>query len=191
MNQRRTSVDKSPGRVVELALQQHFENLKRYPIFDWMIQLPLKIYRRSKRSGQLRNGPIYSDIIVIEDLHRATYEMMKFINDIISFRRAPHPGDIIPMPLEHRFSIIAICSHKESSKNSSMLLPLYIRDSFLLSMRLDVPSILRKQKGLKTGSLVPDNDAHNEDDMNISNQPSVTDILILNDSLLSDHDEEK
>ena len=190
--QRRTNVDKSPGRVVELALQQHFENLKiSYIRLHDSTPIEDLYTRRSKRSGQLRNGPIYSDIIVIEDLHRATYEMMKFINDIISFRRAPRPGDIIPMPLEHRFSIVAICSHKESSKNSSMLLPLYIRDSFLLSMRLDVRSILGKQKGLKSGSPVPDNDAHNEDDMNISNQPSVTDVLSLNDSLLSDRDEEK
>ena len=50
--------------------------------------------RRSARSGQLRDGPIYSDIVIIEDLHKASYEMLKFINDIMSFRRAP-AGDIL------------------------------------------------------------------------------------------------
>ena len=72
-----------------------------------------------------------------------------------------------------------------------MLLPLNIRDSFLLSMRLDVPSILRKQKGLKSGSPLSSNDVRDENDINLSNQPSVTDILDLNKSILNDHDEEK
>ena len=190
--QRRKSVNKSPGRIIELALQQHFENLKiSYIRLTDSTPIEDLYTRRSKRSGQLRNGPIYSDIIIIEDLHRATNEMIKFINDIISFRRAPRPGEIIPMPLEHRFSIVAICSHKESKKNSSMLLPLNIRDCFLLSMRLDVPSILRKQKGLKSGSPVSGNDLRNENDISISGQPSVTDILDLNKSFSNDHDEEK
>ena len=181
-NTRRKKEEKSPGKAIEGAVKDHMKDLrvsrirlkKNTPVEDIYI-------RRSARSGQLRDGPIYSDIVIIEDLHKASYEMLKFINDIMSFRRAPKAGDIFKMPLEHRFTIVVVCSHKKSSKNSTMLLPLNIREGFFLSMRLDVPLIARQQSGT-TSVKINENTTINEDNNNKNIMGSINDTTRLSNT---------
>ena len=140
----------SPGEMVELAVKQHLKSsLVSYLRFNHSTP-PEAIYQKksSKYPDVLNAGPLYSDVFVVEDLHLASPAVWKTLRNIMTLRRAIHPlhGNAFETPMTEQVCIIAVCSHAPR-ENSSMLLPLSLRELFFLSMRVDVPLISRKISG--------------------------------------------
>ena len=135
----------SPGQVVQHALKNLFKNLE-VSYFCVNLDTPPDAIVERLVHHQWKPGPLFSDIFVVENLHLASKDFQLSIREIMSTRRSKRPGGGGRLPLRHKFSIVAVCSHLPA-QHASARLPLPLRELFLLSIRIDAPLIASKIQG--------------------------------------------
>ncbi|MEH3022818.1 MAG: MoxR family ATPase [Pseudomonas oryzihabitans] len=91
-------------------------------------------------SARLRRGPLFNQLLLIEELHRMPAAVQNLLTDTLQARQLILEGRSVPLPTP--FMVIA-------TRAPGSDLPLALRDRFLAQLRLDWPAEIQELSALR------------------------------------------
>lgn len=127
-------------RALAACLESSFGRLYCHPAQSAVEVAGEIIVDASSESARLRRGPLFNQLILIEELHRAPVVIHNLLGEALQARQLVLEGRSVPLPTP--FMVIA-------TRAAGSDLPLPLRDRFLAQLRLEWPAESQEMAALR------------------------------------------
>jgi len=130
------------SKVMSKALDVEFSRIQFTPDMMPSDVLGTSVYNMKDSSFSFKKGPIFSNIVLIDEINRAPAKTQAALFEVMEERQITYDGTLYPMS----FPFLVVATQNPIEQEGTYRLPEAQLDRFLFKVKLDYPELLQEEE---------------------------------------------